>query len=64
MVTISTGGNSPALSRRLRLELENVFGKEYKIFTKLLGAVKKEIPYCLPRREKAYICQGCNVQDT
>jgi precorrin-2 dehydrogenase/sirohydrochlorin ferrochelatase len=42
MVTISTGGRSPALSRRLRRELEKTIGEEYAIFAELLGAARKK----------------------
>lgn len=52
MVTVSTSGNSPALSRRLRVELENIFGKEYEIFTELLGAVRKKFRAASPQRRR------------
>jgi precorrin-2 dehydrogenase/sirohydrochlorin ferrochelatase len=42
-VTISTSGDSPALSRRLRLELEKILGEEYEVFTELLGVVRKKL---------------------
>jgi precorrin-2 dehydrogenase/sirohydrochlorin ferrochelatase len=50
MVTISTGGKSPALSRRLRLELENTLGKEYEIFTEILGAIRRKLRAISPEK--------------
>ncbi len=40
-VSISTGGASPALARNIRESLENLFGKEYDEFTKLLSEMRK-----------------------
>lgn len=40
VLAISTGGYSPALSRKIRQQLEHCFGPEYKILTKLLGRVR------------------------
>lgn len=39
-VAISTGGHSPALSKRIRRDLENVFGKEYEVFVDILGRLR------------------------
>lgn len=44
MVTISTGGASPALSRKVREELEEFFGPEYGVLVDLLGRLRKKIP--------------------
>lgn len=55
MVTISTGGKSPALSRRLRFELEKAIGEEYGIFAELLGAVRKKFRSLPPaNRRRVY----------
>lgn len=43
MLTVSTSGRSPALSRRLRTELENTFGEEYEVFTAILGDLRKQL---------------------
>jgi precorrin-2 dehydrogenase/sirohydrochlorin ferrochelatase len=42
MLTVSTSGKSPALSRRLSVELENAFGEEYEAFTEILGRIRKK----------------------
>lgn len=48
MVTISTGGKSPALAKRLRLDLSEQIGEEYGDLVRLLGEVRKEM---LPLRK-------------
>jgi precorrin-2 dehydrogenase/sirohydrochlorin ferrochelatase len=40
LVSISTCGQSPAVARRLRQELEARFGEEYAPFLQLMGAVR------------------------
>lgn len=42
-VAISTGGASPALARRLREELEALFGPEYGPYLELLRAVREKV---------------------
>lgn len=42
-ITISTGGKSPALAKRIRQELENNFGPEYETFLDLMGAIREQI---------------------
>lgn len=42
-ISISTAGNSPALARNLRLELENRFGTEYNILVAILGLVRPKV---------------------
>src|SRR3990172_5423279 len=37
LLAISTSGTSPALSKRLRSNLETILGKEYEIFTNIMG---------------------------
>jgi precorrin-2 dehydrogenase/sirohydrochlorin ferrochelatase len=43
VITISTSGNSPALAKRLRLDLEKQFGNEYADFLRLMGAVREKL---------------------
>jgi precorrin-2 dehydrogenase/sirohydrochlorin ferrochelatase len=43
MLAVSTGGKSPALSRKLRKDLEKEFGDEYEIFLYFLGAIREAI---------------------
>lgn len=43
MITISTGGKSPALSKRLRREIEESYGDEYAIFLEIMGALRRKI---------------------
>jgi len=40
LLAISTSGTSPALSKRLRSNLETILGKEYEIFTNIMGAIR------------------------
>ena len=42
-ISISTSGNSPAFSKKLRKELEEQFGEEYSRFLKLMGAARKKL---------------------
>ncbi|WP_457570758.1 precorrin-2 dehydrogenase/sirohydrochlorin ferrochelatase family protein [Desulfovulcanus sp.] len=39
-LAISTGGHSPALAKKIRLELESVFGLEYGLLTRLLSKIR------------------------
>jgi precorrin-2 dehydrogenase / sirohydrochlorin ferrochelatase len=43
MICVSSGGASPALSRRLREELEEQFGDEYAILTRLLADLRGRV---------------------
>ncbi len=43
VITISTSGKSPALAKKLRKTLEYQFGREYGVFLKLMGAVRKRL---------------------
>lgn len=42
LLAISTGGNAPALARRLREQLSNAFGPEYGTLVDVLGDVRAE----------------------
>jgi precorrin-2 dehydrogenase/sirohydrochlorin ferrochelatase len=42
-IAISTGGKSPALAKKIREELEGIFGPEYACFIELLGLVRREL---------------------
>jgi siroheme synthase-like protein len=48
VLAISTGGRSPALARRLRVELSEQFGPEWAEFVDLLGEVRAETLADLP----------------
>ena len=43
IIAISTSGQSPAFAKKLRQDLEKVFGNEYAEFLKLMGAVRKKL---------------------
>jgi precorrin-2 dehydrogenase/sirohydrochlorin ferrochelatase len=43
IITVSTSGKSPAMSRKLRKELEGLFGPEYAEGLQLLGAVRDRL---------------------
>jgi precorrin-2 dehydrogenase/sirohydrochlorin ferrochelatase len=42
-LAISTGGKSPALAKRVRLELEKLYGEEYAEFTDLMGKIRDRV---------------------
>jgi len=43
LITVSTGGKSPALARKIREELEECFGMEYATTLRLLGAIRQKL---------------------
>ncbi len=43
LLTISTGGGSPALAAKLRRELEEEFGDEYQQFVELLAKIRQKV---------------------
>jgi precorrin-2 dehydrogenase / sirohydrochlorin ferrochelatase len=45
-IAISTGGHSPALAHRLRVELEQQFGPEYEAWVEEVGRKRREIMAC------------------
>jgi len=42
-IAISTGGKSPALAKKIRGDLEGMFGPEYGSFIELLGLLRREL---------------------
>ncbi|HEV8571578.1 MAG TPA: bifunctional precorrin-2 dehydrogenase/sirohydrochlorin ferrochelatase [Actinomycetota bacterium] len=48
VLAISTGGRSPALARRLRVELEQRFGPMWGVLLELVGEVREETLHLLP----------------
>jgi precorrin-2 dehydrogenase/sirohydrochlorin ferrochelatase len=42
-IAISTGGKSPALAKKIRVDLEAIFGPEYALFIELLGLLRREL---------------------
>jgi precorrin-2 dehydrogenase/sirohydrochlorin ferrochelatase len=42
-LAIGTGGHSPALAKKLRRDLEQVFGPEYGPYLELLGAIRGKV---------------------
>ncbi|MCL6582903.1 MAG: bifunctional precorrin-2 dehydrogenase/sirohydrochlorin ferrochelatase [bacterium] len=42
-ISISTGGNSPALARKIREDMEAQYGHEYEILVDILGNLRKNI---------------------
>ena len=56
VISISTSGKSPALAKKIRLELDAQFGGEYETFLILMGRVRKEIlSLGLPQSENSRI---------
>jgi len=51
-IAISTGGNSPILSREVRKELEHKFGPEYEIWTNWLGRMRADLRSVLPPTQR------------
>jgi precorrin-2 dehydrogenase/sirohydrochlorin ferrochelatase len=43
VITISTSGKSPALSKHLRKSLEDQFGEEYDHFLQLMGSIREKL---------------------
>ena len=42
-ISISTSGKSPALAKKLRIELEEQFGNEYAELLRLMGAIREKL---------------------
>ncbi|MBF0202855.1 MAG: bifunctional precorrin-2 dehydrogenase/sirohydrochlorin ferrochelatase [Desulfamplus sp.] len=43
VITVSTSGNSPALAKKLRKDLELQFGEEYTTFLMIMGNIRKRL---------------------
>jgi precorrin-2 dehydrogenase/sirohydrochlorin ferrochelatase len=43
VITVSTSGKSPALAKKIREELEAIYGEEYSIFLTIMGAVRERL---------------------
>jgi precorrin-2 dehydrogenase/sirohydrochlorin ferrochelatase len=43
VVAISTSGTSPAMAKKIRKDLENIFGPEYGIFLNMLGGIRERV---------------------
>jgi precorrin-2 dehydrogenase / sirohydrochlorin ferrochelatase len=43
ILAISTSGKSPALAKKIRMELEDRFGIEYRYFLNMMGKLRKEL---------------------
>jgi len=43
LIAISTSGESPALSKRIRLELEKLFGPEYELFLQRMSILRSRL---------------------
>jgi precorrin-2 dehydrogenase/sirohydrochlorin ferrochelatase len=42
-IAVSTGGKSPALARKMRVELEERYGPEYDAFIRVLGILRERV---------------------
>lgn len=47
-ISISTGGNSPALARRMRERIEKLIGPEYGVLAELMGELRPELIASFP----------------
>ncbi len=45
LITVATGGGSPALAARIRRDLENSYGPEYARFVAMMADIRKEIVF-------------------
>jgi precorrin-2 dehydrogenase/sirohydrochlorin ferrochelatase len=43
LIAISTGGKSPTLAKKLRIEMERIYGPEYGVFLEIMGNIRKRI---------------------
>lgn len=43
LLAISTSGKSPAMAKKIRQQLEKEFGREYAIFLKIMGIIRKSL---------------------
>lgn len=52
VIAVSTSGRYPALSARIRREIEAVYGHEYGLFLEILGGVRRKILKSSMKRDK------------
>lgn len=52
LITVSTGGKSPALARRFREELESRYGQEYGAYLEMLSRLREEMKERLTTAEE------------
>ena len=52
LLTVSTEGLSPALSKRIREEIERMIGPEYEMMTDLLGALREPLKSLRPEERE------------
>jgi precorrin-2 dehydrogenase/sirohydrochlorin ferrochelatase len=43
VITVATGGKSPALAKKLRQEIEELYGPEYEVLLKIMGELRGKI---------------------
>ncbi len=43
LIAVSTSGSSPGLSKKIRRELETLYGPEYQLFLEKLAAIRQEV---------------------
>lgn len=64
MLTVSTGGDSPALTAYMRRKLESVFGPEYGVLARRLGELRREIGLTLPPEARAKLWRTLASDET
>ncbi len=47
-IAVSTGGASPAMARRIRIALDQCYGKEYAVALRILGSLRAELKQRYP----------------
>lgn len=45
LLTVATGGSSPALAARIKRELESIYGPEYAVLVSMMDAVRESVVY-------------------
>jgi len=64
-IAISTSGRSPALARRLRIELESQFGPEYGTWVEHVGEMRgKLLTQRMPRNERRKLLDQIASQES
>jgi precorrin-2 dehydrogenase/sirohydrochlorin ferrochelatase len=43
LISISTGGKSPALAKKIRQEMEKYYGPEFQIFVTIMGSLREKL---------------------